>query len=88
VSAVFVGTFLLSIFESFSLLEVLFESVSAFGTVGLSTGITGGLTIPGRYVIILLMFVGRVGPLTLLSASTSEEERLRVRYPTADISVG
>lgn len=88
VSAVFAGTFLLSIFESFSLLELLFESVSAFGTVGLSTGITGGLTNPGRYVIILLMFVGRVGPLTLLSASTSEEERLRVRYPTADISVG
>lgn len=88
VSSVFLATFLLSIFESFSLLEVLFESVSAFGTVGLSTGITGGLTNPGRYVIILLMFVGRVGPLTLLSASTSEEERLRVRYPTADISVG
>ncbi len=88
VTAVFLGTFLLSIFESFSLLEVVFESVSAFGTVGLSTGITSGLSQAGRYIIILLMFVGRVGPLTLLSASTREEERLRVRYPTADISVG
>ncbi|MFP4302541.1 MAG: TrkH family potassium uptake protein [Spirochaetaceae bacterium] len=88
VTAVFLGTFLLSIFDSFSLVQTLFESVSAFGTVGLSTGITGELSRPGRYVIILLMFVGRVGPLTLLSASTTQEERLRVRYPTADISVG
>lgn len=88
VASVFAATFILSISESFSLLDIFFESVSAFATVGLSTGITGGLSILGRLVIVVLMFIGRVGPLTLLSATGGEEERLRVRYPTADISVG
>ncbi|MFW6215014.1 MAG: TrkH family potassium uptake protein [Alkalispirochaetaceae bacterium] len=88
VGAIFLSTFILSISEGFSLLEVLFESVSAFGTVGLSMGITGDLSTVGRYVIIVLMFIGRVGPLTLLSASTIEEDRSFVRYPSADISVG
>jgi trk system potassium uptake protein TrkH len=49
-------------------LDVLFESASAFGTVGLSTGITPHLTDPGRIVIILLMFAGRIGPLTMVVA--------------------
>lgn len=88
VASIFTATFVLSISESFSLLEIAFESVSAFATVGLSTGITGGLSLTGRLVIVLLMFIGRVGPLTLLSASSGQEERLRVRYPPADISVG
>ena len=49
-------------------LDVLFESASAFGTVGLSTGITPHLTDPGRIIIILLMFAGRIGPLTMVVA--------------------
>ena len=49
-------------------LELLFEAVSAFGTVGLSTGITPALGSASKVVVIVLMFVGRLGPLTLMAA--------------------
>lgn len=88
VLAVVVGTFLLSTTETFGLTETLFEVVSAFGTVGLSTGITGQLSVAGRFIVVVLMFIGRVGPLTLFSALSGRPERVRVAYPTADISVG
>jgi trk system potassium uptake protein TrkH len=88
VLAVGIGTFLLAITESFDFTEIFFETVSAFGTVGLSTGITGGLSTPGRFVVIALMFMGRVGPLTIFSAFSGRVEPARVAYPTADISVG
>lgn len=59
------GAVLLSISEQKDFLEVLFETVSAFGTVGLSTGLTPELSLPGRALITLLMFIGRLGPLTI-----------------------
>lgn len=86
--AVGVGTTILAATEVFSLTEVMFETVSAFATVGLSTGITSGLSVPGRMVIIVLMFIGRVGPLTLFSAFSARASGARVAYPAADISVG
>jgi len=46
-------------------LDLLFETVSAFGTTGLSTGITSALSEAGRVLITLLMFIGRLGPLTI-----------------------
>lgn len=65
---VIVSTFLLCIFEpQFSFMQCLFEVVSAFGTVGLSTGITSNLTTASKVVIILTMFCGRCGPLTMVS---------------------
>ena len=88
VISVGVGATVLSLTESFGMTEILFESVSAFATVGLSTGITGGLSLAGRVVIIILMFIGRVGPLTLFSALSGRPEKIRVAYPRADISVG
>jgi trk system potassium uptake protein TrkH len=88
VLAVGTGTFALAVTESFGFTEILFETVSAFGTVGLSTGITAGLSVAGRCVVIVLMFMGRVGPLTLFSALSGRPEPARVAYPTADISVG
>lgn len=86
--SVFAGTFLLALTESASLTDYLFESVSAFATVGLSTGLTPELTVPGRLVVTVLMFIGRVGPLTLLAASSDPRERKRVRYPSAHVAVG
>jgi trk system potassium uptake protein TrkH len=59
------ATMLLAIFEQKNFLDVLFETVSAFGTVGLSTGLTPELSLPGRILITLLMFIGRLGPLTI-----------------------
>jgi trk system potassium uptake protein len=68
--------------------SLLFESVSAFGTVGLSMGVTAQLTAFGKVLIIALMFAGRVGPLSLALAVGEEMERLVYRYPTTKLLVG
>ncbi|WP_307826940.1 TrkH family potassium uptake protein [Streptomyces pactum] len=60
---------------------VLFEAVSAFGTVGLTTGITTELPASGRLVLVLLMFVGRLGPVTLVSALALRERTRRYQLP-------
>lgn len=60
---------------------VLFEAVSAFGTVGLSTGITAELGTAGELVVVLLMFVGRLGPVTLVSALALRERTRRYQLP-------
>ncbi|OII59835.1 TrkH family potassium uptake protein [Streptomyces sp. CC77] len=60
---------------------VLFEAVSAFGTVGLSTGITADLPVVGELIVILLMFVGRLGPVTLVSALALRERTRRYELP-------
>ncbi|MCF7793030.1 MAG: potassium transporter KtrB [Candidatus Cloacimonetes bacterium] len=59
-----IGFLLLLLTESFSFEELFFESASALGTVGLSMGITGGLTGIGKFITIILMFIGRIGPIT------------------------
>jgi trk system potassium uptake protein TrkH len=69
-------------------LDLLFESVSAFGTVGLSRGITPSLTPMGQLIIITLMFVGRTGPLTLAFAAGKSGARTFYRYPDGKILVG
>jgi trk system potassium uptake protein TrkH len=85
---VFLMTFLLCYFESASLRALLFETVSASGTVGLSTGITPGLTRAGKLVIIVTMFAGRVGPLTLLVALTRRTKPVRYDYPEEQPVIG
>jgi trk system potassium uptake protein TrkH len=79
---------LLLAFEKQPFLPLLFESVSAFGTVGLSTGITPDLTIVGKLLIITLMYGGRIGPLTLGFALTRALRRGRVEYPEAKVMIG
>lgn len=68
-------------------LDLLFEVTSAFGTVGLSRGATGDLDDPGRAVIMLLMFIGRVGPLTLGFFLASQMPP-RIRYPASRVFLG
>lgn len=68
-------------------LHLLFEIVSAFGTVGLSQGATGELDPLGRTVVIVLMFAGRVGPLTL-GFFLATRARPRVRYPKGPVFLG
>ncbi len=73
----------------FSFLARVFEAVSAFGTVGLSMGVTPVLTAAGKYVAILLMFIGRVGPLALAAAIALPMRRAgRFRYAYEDVIVG
>jgi len=67
---------------------VLFETVSAFGTVGLSTGITEGLTTAGKAIIVMTMFVGRLGPLTLAFSLVQRQQRTIYRYPQEDVRIG
>ncbi len=88
VSAVFVGTAVLTVTQPFPLSDALFEVVSAFATVGLSTGITGALSTMGKLTIVIVMLIGRVGPLTLFSAVSASPQPTRVSYPTADITIG
>lgn len=63
-----ISTFILTLTENAPFVNILFEDLSAFGTVGLSRGLTPNLTPVGRVVIILTMLVGRIGPLTLALA--------------------
>jgi trk system potassium uptake protein TrkH len=68
-------------------LECLFEVVSAFGTVGLSTGITPGLSSAGKTIIIVTMFIGRLGPLTIALAM-GQREKPRFKYAEEKILIG
>lgn len=65
ISVLAIGVFLLSLTEKQDYLKLIFETASALGTVGLSTGITGELTDLGKWLVTAIMFIGRVGPLTL-----------------------
>lgn len=83
-----IGTFLLCILEpECSFIQLLFEEVSAFGTVGLSTGITPGLADGSKMVLIFTMFAGRVGAFTLLSIWI-ERPAPTVHYTEESITVG
>ncbi|WP_243735228.1 TrkH family potassium uptake protein [Paenibacillus turpanensis] len=81
---------LLDIFESgqvpFSAL--IFEVCSAFGTSGLSLGITPGMSSAGKIVLILLMFIGRIGVLSLLFMFRSNRKQVQIRYPKEDLIIG
>ncbi len=69
-------------------LEILFEAVSAFGTVGLSMGLTPNLSDSGRIVITVLMFVGRLGPIVFLTVLTRLHERSRYSWPEEGMLIG
>lgn len=74
--------------EHFSFLSLMFEAMSALATVGLSTGITSMLSDGGKLVLILGMFIGRLGPITLVYALTRRMQVERFRYPEANIRIG
>jgi trk system potassium uptake protein TrkH len=86
-SVIFISTFLLAMTEDFPLHQILFETTSAIGTVGLSTGITGGLTGWGKLVIIFVMFVGRLGLLTFGLAILARRHEITTKAEEADLAV-
>ncbi|MDO9511384.1 MAG: potassium transporter TrkG [Bacteroidales bacterium] len=89
IGLVILSTFFLSITEeNFSFLSLLFEEISAFATVGLSTGITAHLSETGRLIIILSMFVGRIGTLTLAMALMRKVSFKKYAYPHTDFTIG
>ena len=85
-----VVSFLLVLTETgFRPVELLFETVSALGTVGLSTGVTPHLSMIGKVMIIMTMFLGRVGPFTLaLAIGQRQYKTERYRYPSERVQIG
>ena len=88
-SLIFVITFVLLLDQpGLGLKDVLFEVVSAFGTVGLSLGITPGLTSVNKAALILTMYIGRVGPVTLLYAFSRYRAAGRFEYAEENVMIG
>ena len=87
-AVVFAVSFLLTITEGLPLIQILFETVSAFATVGLSTGITQELSPVGRLIIILTMYLGRIGPLTLALVLAQRERTAPYRYAEERVKIG
>jgi trk system potassium uptake protein TrkH len=87
---VVISTILILLFDTrFLMLDVLFEVTSAFGTVGLSRGITPHLGALSQLVVVTTMIIGRIGPLTFLMAILQRAaERTAIRYPEAKVMIG
>ncbi|MEF9967542.1 MAG: potassium transporter TrkG, partial [Longicatena sp.] len=87
----FTGIFLLCIFEQQDFLKLCFEAVSAMATVGSSLGITSALGVAGKIIIILLMYIGRIGISTLilsLMRPKFNKPSNKLTYPDGNIIVG
>ena len=69
-------------------MEELFEVTSAFGTVGLSLGITAELSDLGKIIIMLTMFLGRIGPFTIVLALAFKAPRVDYDYPSGKVMIG
>lgn len=82
------STILICTSDSFSLMEIFFEVCSAFGTTGLSMGITSALSSFAKIVLILTMFIGRIGIVTFLMFFRANTSHAKVRYPKVDIIIG
>lgn len=87
-SIVFVFTAVICAYEPFTLAEVLFETVSAIGTVGLSTGITPYLTGASKILVAVLMYAGRVGALSLAIAFGKKRDAAPLKRPVDKIAIG
>lgn len=81
-------SFLLNIFEGNNFLYLFFETISAFATVGLSCGLTPALTDNSKIALIITMFAGRVGPLTLAYALLHKKKEAAIRYPEGKVIIG
>lgn len=90
-STLSIGIISLSLIEPFDFLSIAFEAVSAIATVGLSMGITSSLSSVGKIIIILLMYLGRIGPLTLMlsiNRKVGSKKGQEISYSNADILIG
>lgn len=85
---IFSVSFILTIVEEMPFIDILFETVSAYATVGLSKGITSYLSTMSKVFLTITMYLGRVGPLTLGYAISNRHHQSRLRYPDVDIAIG
>mgnify|MGYP004518335371 FL=1 len=84
----FWGGLFISAYENLPLSSCLYETASALGTVGLTLGITPQLHIPSQLILILLMYLGRVGSLTLMYAALSSKKNINTKLPLEKITIG
>lgn len=85
----FVSTILLSLVTDADVIDILYETVSATATVGLTRNLTSSLNIWGKFIIITTMYLGRIGPITLaIALNTKKDKQNIVKTPYEDISVG
>ncbi|MFV0382046.1 MAG: TrkH family potassium uptake protein [Breznakia sp.] len=87
-AVLFIGIFGLLLVEPFTFLQSCFEAVSALATVGLSTGVTGLLSDIGKVIIIVLMFVGRIGIMTFILSLIKKETDSEIEYAEGHILIG
>jgi trk system potassium uptake protein TrkH len=88
IAVVVAMSFALQLVSGRDLVDVVFESVSALGTVGLSTGMTPDLSADARLLLIVTMFIGRLGPLTLVLALASRARRAPYRPAVETVRIG
>ncbi|MBD2253720.1 TrkH family potassium uptake protein [Nostoc parmelioides] len=89
IATVILATILISLTDpKLDFIQILFEVVSAFATVGLSTGITASVSPAAKLVLIITMYVGRVGVLLLMSAILGDPRPTRIHYPEENLLVG
>lgn len=86
--SIFIIAFMILLNDRFDLEQTLFEAISAFGTVGLSMGITPQLNSLSKFLIIILMYIGRVGPLTVLFALSQRKKSLHYELAEEKITIG
>ena len=82
------GAMIISRVEHLPIINCFYETASAIGTVGLTTGITPTLSIVSKFILILLMYMGRVGGLTIVFATHNNYQKNLVKYPLENINVG
>ncbi|OWA36045.1 Trk family potassium uptake protein [Saccharibacillus sp. O16] len=83
-----VSAMILAATENYSFLGILFETTSAYATAGISMGLTSQLTPFGQFMITLLMFIGRLGPVTLAFTLTPRMDNEPFRYPEGKVTIG
>ncbi|MEH2352544.1 TrkH family potassium uptake protein [Nostoc sp.] len=89
IATVILATILISLTDpTLDFIQILFEVVSAFATVGLSTGITASISTAAKLILIVTMYVGRVGVLLLMSAVLGDPRPTRIHYPEENLLVG
>ena len=76
---------LLLVFDHGNFMESCYECVSALGTVGLTKGLTPNLTIAGKVIIIITMYLGRVGPISMAIGFSQKNRKKQVMYPEQDL---
>ncbi|MGE5417390.1 MAG: TrkH family potassium uptake protein [Acidobacteriota bacterium] len=87
-AVLFICILLLTLFDAHDPIKLMFEAFSAFGTVGLTTGITPELTWGAKLVLIFLMFFGRLGPLTMAFALMEDTKKHHIKYPQGSVIIG